>query len=322
MLLALMAPVFWGPLRAIAQQPSKVWRVGALFPTSRAASTGMYRPFVEAARELGYVEGQNLVIDWKFADDHYDRLPGLAAELVKARVDMIITVGNAATRAAQQATSTVPVVSATMIEPVQSGFAESLARPGRNITGLANTMTDISGKHVELLATVVPKLSRITVLFNSQNPVTQISLKGVHAAAQTRGLEVVGVDARNADELEKAFAAILKERPQALIVFSDVLFVAHLRRIAEFTLDRGIPSIFNIREYAGAGGLMSYGQPISYYSIRTATYMDKIFKGAKPGELPIEQPTNIDFVINRKTAARLGINIPTDLLLRAHHVID
>jgi putative ABC transport system substrate-binding protein len=310
------------PLASFAQQQGKVWRVGALFPTSRASSLGMWRAFTQAAREMGYVEGQNLILELRFADDKYDRLPDLATELVQARVDLIISVGNAVTRAVQQATSTIPVVSATMVDPIGSGFAESLARPGRNITGLVNIVTDISGKHVEILGAIIPKLARIAVLLNSNNPVTQTSLKAVHAAAQTRGILVLPVDARNPEEIEQSFSIISKERPQAVIILSDVLFVAHLQRIAELALANRMPSIFNIREYVRAGGLMSYGQPITYYAARTVVYMDKIFKGAKPGDLPIEQPTKIDLVINRKTADALGLHIPQELLLRADEVIQ
>jgi putative ABC transport system substrate-binding protein len=305
-----------------AAAQAKVWRVGALFPTSSGPSAFLLKPFVAAVRDLGYVEGKNLLLDVRYADDRYDQLPVLAAELVHAQVDVIVAVGNAATQAAQHATRAVPIVSATMIDPVGSGFAASLARPGGNVTGLANMVADVSGKQVELLATVVPRLSRLVVLMNSRNPVTQHALGAVQSAALVRSIQVAAVDVRTPVELDRSFETVVRERPQGLIVLSDVLFVTRMQRIAQLTLDHHIPSILNIREYARAGGLMSYGQPLSYYSLRTAAYVDKILKGAKPADLPIEQPTKTELVVNRTTFSKLGIAVPQELLLRADEVID
>jgi len=300
----------------------RVWRIGALFPTSPGPSAILLKPFVAAAGELGYAEGKNLQLDIRYADDHYDRLPALAQALVRAQVDVIVTVGNAATQAAQHATKALPIVSATMIDPVGSGFADSLARPGRNVTGLLNMVADVSGKHVELLATVVPRLSRLAVLMNSRNPVTQYSLQAVEAVARAHSISLVAIDAKTPEELEPSFDKVVRHQPQGLILLSDVLFVTRMQRIAQLTTAHRIPSILNIREYARAGGLLSYGQPISYYSVRTAAYVDKILKGAKPGDLPIEQPTKTELVINRGTFAKLGIAVPEELLLRADEVID
>lgn len=282
----------------------------------------LYTPFEQAARELGYVEGQNFVVERRFADDKYERLPALAAELVQSKVDLLVAAGNAATHALAGATSTIPIIGATMIDPVGSGLAESLARPGRNVTGLVNIMTEISGKHVEMLLLVVPRMSRVAVLNNLKNPIAPAALQAVEAAAKPRGISVLSVNASTREELGPAFATISKDSAQGVIILSDILFVAHHREIAKLAIAHRMPSVFNIEDYAKAGGLISYGQPITYYARRTAVYMDRVFKGARPADLPIELPTNVKLVVNRQTAIALGISIPKEMLLRADEVID
>jgi putative ABC transport system substrate-binding protein len=298
-----------------------VWRVGALFPNSQEFSTPMYAPFERAARELGYIEGKNLLVERRFAEDKYERLPALAAELAQLKVDLLVAAGNAATHALAAATSTIPIIGATMIDPVRSGLAESLARPGRNITGLVNIMTDISGKHVELLAMVVPRFTRVAVLNNLKNPIAPAALQAIEAAAKPRGIQVLAVNASSREELESSFGRISNGGAQGVIILSDILFVAHHKEIARLAIAHRLPSIFNIEDYARAGGLISYGQPITYYATRTAVYMDRIFKGAKPADLPIELPTNVKLVLNRQTAKALGLAIPQEMLLRADDVV-
>jgi len=302
-------------------QAGKVWRVGALFPNTQEFSMPLYAPFEQAARALGYVEGQNFVVVRRFADDKYERLPALAVELVQSRTDLLVGAGNAATHALAGATSTIPIIGATMIDPVGSGLAESLARPGRNITGLVNIMTDISGKHVELLGQIVPRANRLAVLNNLKNPIAPAALHAIEAAAKPRGVSVLSVNASSQAELRPAFATMSKNGAQGVIILSDILFVAHHREIAKLAIEHRLPSIFNIEDYARAGGLISYGQPVTYYAQRTAVYMDRIFKGAKPAELPIELPTNVKLVLNRQTANALGLAIPKEMLLRADEVI-
>ena len=315
----LLAAGAW-PL-VVRAQAGKVWRVGALFPNTRDFSMPLYAPFEQAARELGYVEGQNFIVERRFADDKYERLPALATELVQSKVDLLVAAGNAATHALANATSTIPIIGATMIDPIGSGLAESLARPGRNVTGLVNIMTDISGKHVELLALVVPRMARVAVLNNLKNPIAPAALHAIEAAAKPRNVAVLSMNASSRQDFEPAFAAMSKNGAQGVIILSDILFVAHHREIAKLALAHKLPSIFNIEDYARAGGLISYGQPITYYARRTAVYMDRIFKGAKAAELPIELPTNVKLVVNRQTAGALGITIPQDMLLRADDVV-
>jgi putative ABC transport system substrate-binding protein len=308
-------------LRAsLAQPTSRVWRVGFLSPSSASLSSSYTNAFVKGMRELGYVEGKNLMTEWRFADGMLERLPGLAAELVQLKVDVIVTAGSPAISAAQKATTTIPVVMTSAGDPVGSGFVNSLARPGGNITGLSNMAGDVAPKFIDLLRSVVPKLSRIAMLTPSRT-YGELS-KSVQAAARKEGVKTLVAEASTPQEIENAFAMMVREKADAVFVGSPTVFAQQHRQIAELALKYRMPSLFQDRVTVEAGGLMSYGQKITDNYQRTATYVDKIFKGAKPGDLPVEQPVSFEFVVNLKTAKALGITIPQAVLLRADEVIQ
>ena len=318
--LGILAPAF--PLRA--QQP-KVRRIGFLAPLSRSTPSqpdANYDAFALGMRELGYVEGKNLVIEWRFADGKYERLPGLAAELARMKVEVVVTHGNAGIQAAQRAASTIPIVTAIMADPVGSSFAASLARPGGNITGLSNISVDLSPKQLELLKSIVPKLSHVAVLMNPGNSAHPAFLKNVQAAAQRVGIKVLSVEARTPQEIERGFAAMTRERAEAVIVAGDAFFLGQGRQIAELALKSQMPAITPWQQITAVGVLMSYGQNLVEHFWRAATYVDKILKGAKPGDLPIEQPTKIHLAINLRTAKALGLTVSKELQFRADGVIE
>jgi putative ABC transport system substrate-binding protein len=311
------------PLLSFAQQ-ARVWRIGILVPLSRPASLDSHfiGAFPRALRELGYAEGKNLVIEWRFADGKYERLPALAAELVELKVDVILAAGSAGVQAAKQATVSIPIVMASVIDPLHSGFVASLAHPGGNITGLSNMTTDISPKHVEMLKKTVPNLPRVAVLMNPANPAHPAILRSVQAAAQRDGIIVLSAEARTREEVESAFAAMAKQRAGAMILAIDAFFTQQAPRIAELAVRNRLPSISAFREYAEAGGLMSYGQNLADNFRRAASYVDKILKGARPGDLPVEQSTKFELIINRKTARALGLVIPAGIMVLADQVIE
>ena len=313
------------PRASFAQPPGKVWRIGFLAPLSRSTPLRpdvYYDAFVQGIRELGYVEGKNLAIEWRFADGKFERLPGLAAELVRVNVDVIVTHSTPATQALQRATSTIPIVFAVAVDPVGSGFAASLARPAGNITGLSVIDVDLGPKRLELLKTMLPALSRVAVLVNPGSSVRAAIVRSVQAAGQHAGIKVLPVDARTPEEIERGFVIMAQERAEGVIIADDAFFRGQRRQIADLAVKNRMPAITPWREYVAAGGLMSYGQNIADSFRRAATYVDKILKGAKPGELPIEQPTRIHLAINRKTANLLGMKISPELLLRADEVIE
>ncbi|HEV2009300.1 MAG TPA: ABC transporter substrate-binding protein [Burkholderiales bacterium] len=272
--------------------------------------------------ELGYVEGRNLLVEWRFADGEYERLPRMAAELVQLKVDAIMALGPPGAIAAQKATTTIPIVFVISVDPVDAGLVKSLARPGGNITGLSNLGGDISGKHLQMLLTMVPKLSRMAVLVNPANSAHATILKNVEVAAQKAGIKVLPVKAQTPQEIESAFSTMTKENAGAVIVALDPLFIQQGLQIAVQAAKHRLPSIFANREYAEAGGLMSYGQNQVDIYRRAAEYVDRILKGAKPGDLPVEQPTKLELFINRKTAKALGLTIPQSLLISADKVIE
>jgi putative ABC transport system substrate-binding protein len=310
------------PFGSFAQQQGKVWRVGFLTQRHRPVSfdPDFVGLFTQGMRDLGYVEGKNLVIEWRFADDKVERLPGLAAELVQLKVDVIVANASAAISAPQKATTTIPIVMTGTGDPVGSGFVKTLARPGGNITGLSSMSDDIHPKLLELLITMVPKLARVAVLVDP-NSLTRIAiLKGILAAAQNSGAKILPVEARTPAEIENAFSMIAKDKAQAIIVSRSGFFIQQGRQIAELAAKNRMPSIHGVREYVEAGGLMSYGPKTDFR--RAASYVDKIFKGAKPGELPVEQPTTFELLINGKTAKTLGLKIPQSLLISADKVIE
>jgi len=323
LLVALGAGALAMPLASLAQQQGKVWRIGFLSSRSRPASvdSDFYGGFPRGLRELGYVEGKNLTIEWRFADGNSENLAGLAAELVRLKVDLILTAGNAATSAAQKATATIPIVIGAAADPVGNGLVASLARPGGNTTGLSNLSGDLGPKYLEMLLSVMPKPAPVAVLINPIAGQVTI-LESVRTAAQKTKVKILPVEVRTAAELDTAFAAMSREKAGALIVTLNPLFVQQGRRIAELAAKYRLPSIAPNREYAELGGLMSYGQNQAESYRRAATYVDKIFKGAKPGELPVEQPTRLDLLINGKTAKVLRITIPQSLLISAEKVIE
>jgi putative ABC transport system substrate-binding protein len=305
---------------ALAQQPGKIWRVGFLSPTSASLSSQSTDAFLRRMRELGYIESRNLVMEWRFADGKLERLPGLAAELVQLKVDIIVTAGSPAISAAQKATSTIPIVMASAGDPVGSGFVKSLARPGGNITGLSNMSGDIAAKFIDLLRSVVPKLSRVAMLTPSTT-YGELS-KSVQAAAQKAGVKTLVVEASTPQEIENAFSMMVREKADAVFVGSPPVFAQQHRQIAELALKYRMPSLFQDRVTVEAGGLMSYGQSLTDSYQRSATYVDKILKGAKPGDLPVEQSMTFELVVNLKTAKALGLTIPQTILLRADEVIE
>jgi putative ABC transport system substrate-binding protein len=310
---------------ASAQLSTKVRRIGFLAARSRSTPSSpdpAYDSFVRGLSELGYVEGRNLVIEWRFAEGKYDRLLDLAAELVRSQVEVIVTHSVPATKAARRATSTIPIVTAAVINPIGEGLAASLARPGANVTGLSLITDDVSPKNVEFLKILSPSVSRIGFLMNPGHSGHPAYLKNVRAAAEAVGASVLPVDAGTADEIERGFGTMKQERVQAVLVPSDTFFLQQKRLLVDSALKRRMPSGFPFREFVEAGGLMSYGLNLNDLYRRAASYVDKILKGAKPGELPIEQPTKLELVINRKTSRALGLTVPQELLVRADEVIE
>jgi len=323
-LIALGSGAFLTPYASFAQQTNKLRRIGFLVAAARPPSIDAHYmgAFIRGLRDLGYVEGKNFVIEWRFADGNYQRLPALAGELVGLNVDVLVTGGTAANGALQKATTTIPIVNATMSDPVGNGFAKSLTHPGGNITGLALATTDMSPKHVELLRLIVPKLTSLGVLVNLGNSAHPAVAKSITTNAQRLGIKVRILDARNADGLTRNFSIMKQERTEAVIAVVDAFFISQRREIAELALKNNLPSMFSAQEHVEAGGLMSYGQNLADHYRRAAAYVDKIFKGAKPGNLPIEQPAVFSLTINSKTAKALGLAIPQELLLRADKVIE
>jgi putative tryptophan/tyrosine transport system substrate-binding protein len=312
------------PLESFAQQQGKVWRVGFLAVDSRQSmlDSGRYDAFLRGMRDLGYVEGKNLAMEVRFADGKPESLSGLAIDLVQSKVDVIVTAGSVAARAAKQATTSIPVVMGAASDPVSSGLVASLARPGGNITGLSLNAIDVSPKHIELVKSVMPKIGHVAVLTNPGVPAHLAILKNLQAAAQRVGIKILSVDARTADEIERGFSTIKREGAEAVIVVIDSFFTFQRQQIAELAARNRLPSVFAFRQAVEAGGLLSYGQDLADSYRRAAGYVDRIFKGAKPGDLPVEQPTKLELVINMKTAKALGITIPQSILLRADRVIE
>ena len=306
---------------AEAQQPKKVPRIGFLFGSSLSANSARHEAFRQGLRELGYVEGKNIVIDWRSAEEKLDRLPALAADLVRLKVDIVLTGGSSPTRAAKEATTTIPIVMAQDADPVGSGFVASLARPGGNITGLSTLAPELSGKRLEILKEVVPKLSRVAVLGNSTEPGNAQMLGETERAAVVFGVKLEYVDVLSPKDIETAFRTASKARADAVLELPSFVFNSHRTEIANLEVKSQLPAVYPQREFAEDGGLMSYG--VSYTDLfrRAATYVDKILKGAKPADLPVEQPTRFEFVINLKTAKALNLTIPQSVLFRADRVI-
>jgi putative ABC transport system substrate-binding protein len=306
---------------AEAQQAKKVPRIGYLAPASPFAMSARIQSFRQGLRELGYMEGENIIIEYRYAEEKLDRLPALAAELLRLKVDIIVTGGPTSTRAAKEATVTIPIIMTQDPDPVGNGFIASLARPGGNITGLSNLVSDLSGKGLELLKETVPKLSRVAVFGTSTTPGKEQLLREVELAAGAFGVKLQYLDVLGRKDIESAFRAARKGRAEALLVLASPVFFSQRTHFAELAVKSRLPSIYINSEYVEAGGLMSYGASITDNYRRAATYVDKVLKGRKPADLPVEQPKKFEFIVNLKTAKQIGLTIPPNVLVRADRVI-
>ena len=317
----LIAAIFLFAVCVHPQQPKKVPRIGYLLSSDPAFESTRFEAIRQALRERGYIEGQNIAIEYRYAEGRLDRFPELAAELVRLKVDIIVVAGGGRTiQAAKNATKTIPIVMVGAgIDPVKAGLIESLARPGGNVTGLTLLSTELGGKRLELLKEAVPKVARVAVLYEPATPVSVLEVKeDLPAAARALGLTIQPWEVRAADDFDRVFAALSKQRPGGLYVPSDPLLRDNTKRIAGFALKNRLPSVYGSRAAVDAGGLMYYGADLYR---RAATYVDRILKGAKPADLPVEQPTKFELVINLKTAKQIGVTIPQSMLYRADKVI-
>jgi len=306
---------------AQAQQPTKVPRIGFLSAISPSTVAARIEAFRQGLRELGYVEGKNIVIEYRYAEGKPDRLSALAAELVRLKVDVIVTGGPAVNRPAKEATVTIPIVLGFDNDPVGNGFVASLARPGGNITGLSTHYPEISGKQLELLKEIIPKLSRVAVFGNSIQPGNPQALRETELAAGALGVQLQYLDVRGPEDIETAFREAKKGRAEALLVLGNVVVTSHPKQFVEFAAKSRLPAIYWSPEFVEAGGLMTYSVSINDLFQRAATYVDKILKGAKPADLPVEQPTKFELIINLKAAKQIGLTIPPNVLARADRVI-
>lgn len=308
------------PLAARAQP--KISRVGFMGNSTAALEANLVGAFRDGLHELGYEEGRNIIIEYRWADGKYEQFPALVAELIAAKVDVIVTAGTPAALAVKKATTTVPLVMVAVGDPVGTGLVPSLARPGGNLTGLSSIAPDLEGKRLDILREVVPTLSHVAILFNSLNPFHVASMRQAHAAAQAMGIKLQQHDVRKSEDLDGAFAAIRKERPDALLILADRVFLHNRQRMMDFTEEQRLPNINAYTELVEAGGLMSYGPSYEDMHKRAAIYVDKIIKGAKPADLPIEQPSKFTFNINLKVAKALGLSVPSSLVTLADKVIE
>jgi putative ABC transport system substrate-binding protein len=310
------------PLASHAQQPAKVPRIGLLSPFSPSDTALWHQAFRQGLRDLGWVEGKTISIEYRYAEGRSDRLPDLAADLVRLKVDIIVASVIPDALAAKHATKVIPIVMAAPGDPVGSGLVESLARPGGNITGLSQMAQELAGKRLELLKEIVPTLSRVAVLWNPQGRDSTLSWNELQLPARQLGVQLQSLEVRSPNDFDKAFEDATRARAGALAIMPNPVFVTNLKRIADFAAKSRLPSIFHLREFVDSGGLVAYGVDRSDMFRRAATYVDKILKGAKPGDLPVEQPTKFELVINLKTAKALGLTIPPSLLFRADQVIQ
>ena len=306
---------------AQAQQPAKIPRIGYLTGATPDGQSARIESFRQGLRELGYVEGKNIVIEYRYAEENLNRLATLAAELVRLKVDVIVTGGGPNTRAAKSATKTIPIVMAQDSDPVGNGFVASLARPGGNITGLSNLSPEISGKQLELLKEIIPKLSRVAALGTSSNPANAPQLRELELAAGALNLKLQYLAVLDPKDIETAFQAATKGRADAVLVLPGPIFNSNRPQIAKLAVKSRLPAIYSHSRYVIDGGLMTYGVNQADLDRRAATYVDKILKGAKPADLPVEQPTKFEFIINLNAAKQIGLTIPPNVLARANRVI-
>ena len=312
--------VLWAPLAVEAQPPDKVYRIGVLERTPPTVNVANLESFRQGLRALGYVEGKNLVIEYRSAEGRDERFADLAAELVRLKVDLILTRGTPAALAAKHATSVIPVVITGVGDPVGQGIITSLAHPGGNITGLSATVTEIYPKRVELLKELVPKAARIAALFNMSNPAIPRQWTAVETAARSLGVQPLLLDVRRADDLRPAFETAMRERADALVVGLETLTLANAPLIVDLAAKHRLPAVYASTEFIG--GLASYGVNYPDHYRRAATFVDKIFRGAKPSDLPVEQPTKLELVVNLRTARALGLTIPRTVMLQVDQIVE
>ena len=310
------------PLAPEAQQTGKISRVGRLSPVSASVDAPLLAAFRQGLGDLGWVEGRNITFETRFAEGRADRLPELAAELVRLNVDVIVSGATPGALAAKNATATIPIVMVTTGDPVASGLIGSLAKPSGNLTGLTVLGRGLSAKRLQLLKEAFPRVTRVAVLSNPTNPETEPMVKGLEVAARSLGVQLRVLEVRDPTEFAKAFAAISRERAGAIMVLTDLLFNTHRRQILELAAKSRLPATYGFRQDVDAGGLMFYGAALADMYYGAATYVDKILKGVKPADLPVEQPTKFELVINLKTAKALGLTIPPSMLARADRVIE
>jgi putative ABC transport system substrate-binding protein len=314
--------LFARALPANAQLAKKVPRIGVLHPGASATSSQLAAAFTQGLRERGYVEGQNVVVERRFGDNRAERISEIATELVRLKVDVIVTSSDVGIAAVKQQTGTIPIVMANSTDPVGTGFVASLARPGGNITGHSGISPELSAKRLEVLKEIVPGLTRVAIMWNPDARGAVLDYKETESAARSLRLQLQSVEVSRADDFDRAFSALTTGRAEALIVVGSPLVFTNRDQIASLAMQNRLPSMYGQREFADAGGLIAYGSNLADNWRRAATYVDKILKGAKPGELPIEQPTKFELVINLKTAKALGLTIPPSLLRRADEVIQ
>ena len=319
---ALTGAIAAGPLAARAQQGAKIPRIGLLSPFSPSDTAAWHAAFVHGLEQLGWLDGKNIIIEFRYADGRNDRLRALIADLQHRKVDVIVTAVTNDTLAAKTATTDIPIVMAAAGDPVATGIVQSLARPGGNVTGLSQMSPELSGKRLELLKEIAPKISSVAVLLNPDDPISVLGRNEFRASAPKLGMEVRSFEVRDTDELDRVLRDAAIVRMNALAIMPNPMFVVNLKRIAAFALERRLPSIFHLREFAALGGLVSYGVDRNDLFRRAATYVDKILRGAQPADLPIEQPTKFEFVINLTTAKTLGLAVPQSLIATADEVIE
>src|SRR5262245_47726413 len=321
LLLTLSIPVV--SLAVDARPAGEVRRVGLLSNSSPKSSVRFVDEFRQGLRELGWVEGRNLVIEYRWAEGKSDRLPALAAELVRLKMDVLVVGSSPAAMAAKNATGTIPIVLAGVADPVRQGLVTSLARPGGNVTGISWTAgTNKIGKELELLRDLLPKVRRVAILLNAASPNHATAVSNVKAAARSLGVQILLLEARGPNEFDVAFAAMAKDRVEALLIETDPMFILHRAQLADLTTKNRLPSMHAVRGHVEAGGLMSYGPSFPDLGRQAATFVDRIFKGPRPADLPVEQPTKFELFINLKAAKALGLTIPPSLLARADHIIE
>lgn len=308
-------------LSAFVHAQTTVHRIGFLGNSTAALEANLVGPFRAGLRDLGHQEGQNLAIEYRWAEGNYERFPALIDELIAQKVEVIVTAGTPATLAVKKATTSLPVVMIAVGDPVGTGIVPSLRLPGGNITGLTSISPELDGKRLELLREVSPSISHIAVLWNRSSPLQVVAEKQTHAAAQLLGMKMLSLGVRTREDIDAALVTVVRERPQGLLVLADRLFLHHRQRIMDFALEHRLPGVHAYRELVEAGGLMSFGPDYAGMHRRAAIFVDRILKGAKPGDLPVERPASFELVVNLKTAKLLGLTVPQPVMMRATEII-